>query len=409
MKKLSGIVVLIFLTFAGCTQMPQQTPEVSTQPAVEVTLASPATEMAQPIQETATQQPVVPENDRPALALPAPIYYLYDDGGKNGLFRLEPNGVDVIKITDEPLEVTDFAINPLDGSIAYITDNKIMYVGVLGENKQVLIECEPISQTDQYFWRERIGRPSWSPDGKILAFSQGGLRILHLESKKVTLEIENLVETVAGAGDIPKEIYAPSLWSPDSTRLIVDIGYYEGSTIGVYHLNRSELVQPVSPSSLCCNESWSMDGSIIYVSSPFLGMIQPGLWTLDPESGATTALVEAESQDGPFEFVGWAVQNKSDSLMYLYGQSARIPDGSSEPLSLHQSGLDGVTGRIELNSAKLKLREVLWAPDYSFALGLGDQMQLYGVDLSIIPASGDEVITIPFNGSFIAWGLPVNK
>ena len=407
MNKKIGIVALIIITFAGCTQMPQQTPEVSTQPAIEIDLATATT--AQLMQETPTQKPATTENGQPLITLPAPVYFLYDDGGKNGLFRLEPNGVEVIKITDEPLEVTDFAINPLDGSVAYITDNKIMHAGALGENKQVLIDGEPISQTDQYFWREKIGCPSWSPDGKILAFSQGGLRFLHMQSNKVTLEVENLITTVTGIGDIPKEIYAPSLWSPDSTRLIVDIGYYEGSTIGVYHLNRSELVQPASPSSLCCTESWSLDGSLIYVSSPFLGMIQPGLWTLDPESGSVNALVEAASVDGPFEFIGWAVQNSADSLVYLYGQSARIPDGSSEPLSLHQSGLDGVNGRIELNSGKLKLREVLWSPDYSFALGLGDQMQLYGVDLSIIPASGDEILTIPFNGSFIAWGLPIKE
>ena len=137
--------------------------------------------------------------------------------------------------------------------------------------------------------------------------------------------------------------------------------------------------------------------------------IRDRLWTLDPGSGLITSLVEAPSFDGPFEFVGWAVENSPGNLLYLYGKVDRIPDGSSEPLSLHKSGIDGVNERLELNPYKVKLREVIWAPDYSFALGLGDQMQLYGVDLYLIPTDGEEVTIIPFRGSYIAWGLPVSE
>jgi hypothetical protein len=101
------------------------------------------------------------------------------------------------------------------------------------------------------------------------------------------------------------------------------------------------------------------------VASPYLGLIDSGLWRYNAQSGERITLIGGET--GLYEFAGWPLQLANGDLRYFYSSSTDVP-GGDVPLYMVASGPDGVSDRTQLRADAFSIREALWAEDGSLAL-----------------------------------------
>jgi len=91
----------------------------------------------------------------------------------------------------------------------------------------------------------------WSPDGKTLAFGHGGLSFIDPASGAENRVLQNQIDTFPGF-PLVKEIYAPRAYSTDGSKLLIDIGYYEGGTYAIYLPSNNALVRFNAPMAAAC-------------------------------------------------------------------------------------------------------------------------------------------------------------
>jgi Tol biopolymer transport system component len=139
---------------------------------------------------------------------------------------------------------------------------------------------------------DQVLNPSWSPDGRQLAFT--GLKQGLTDLYTYNLDTKALKQLT----NDPYADLQPA-WSPDGHEVAfatdrfttnldtLDLGRYE---IGIVDLNDGQIrrVTAASSSGSTINPQWSPDGRSLYVISNGTGI--PNLYRLDPESGAMTAL-----------------------------------------------------------------------------------------------------------------------
>jgi hypothetical protein len=118
---------------------------------------------------------------------------------------------------------------------------------------------------------------------------------------------------------------------------------------------------------LCCQLSWAPDSGSILVASPYLGLVSPGLWRYDANTGAEGILVAGSEEAGAFEFVGWPLQLPNGELLYFYASTAEVPEGDV-PLLMLRSDPDAASGRHQLRPESFSILEALWAEDGSLAI-----------------------------------------
>ena len=303
-----------------------------------------------------------------AITLPRPVFFVSGSGGAAQIWRLETDGTTQIQITDEPMTIDGYDISLIDGSIAYVTDNQLYLVDADGSNRRLMVDnaaADP--EAEDYFHRQRISDLRFSPDGRMLAYALNGVWILDLTTNQATQMLMNELEETE-EGIFPEAFYVPLLWAPDEERLLVTVGSSQGSSVSILNVKAGQFVTDLESNDvLCCQVSWTPDGSSVLVASPYIGIIEPGLWRYDAETGKRKTLA-GFGDDGLFQFVGWPLQLTNDSLRYFYTSSTEIP-AQDLPLFMMSSDLDGETNRVQLRPDSFSnIGEVLWAEDGSLAL-----------------------------------------
>jgi hypothetical protein len=208
--------------------------------------------------------------------------------------------------------------------------------------------------------------------------------------------------------------YRQAIWSPDGTQLLVEFFHYpEGGGWATLRLNSDaglvELQPPADGGLLCCEPTWSPDGSFIYFASPYVGLGLPGLRRVPVATGQTETLIAPTGVPGneTFYMVEKAQQLADGSLYYFMGTVQGFPDGSATPLTMHRAGLDGANGSA-LRQDSYTLEEVLWARDASGATIMeiqpGAFWPFHG-PLVWLPADGSAPVRLPADGSSLSWGL----
>src|SRR5512134_191409 len=73
--------------------------------------------------------------------LPFSMYFLHtDSAGILQVYCLEKDGKTVSQVTFEPVEVTSYDPSPVDGSVAYVSNNQLLLINADGGNRRMLLD-----------------------------------------------------------------------------------------------------------------------------------------------------------------------------------------------------------------------------------------------------------------------------
>jgi Tol biopolymer transport system component len=301
--------------------------------------------------------------------LPHSLYYMNDDSqGVVQVFRLDADGKTLHQITFEPVNVDVYDVSTKDGSVAYVSGNNLLLVDVHGAGRRVLMNGGAVNDNNR--WTNEIGMPVFSPDGQTLAFAHDGLNFYTVGSGAMVNPTKNQMDT-SNALPTVKELYSPSKYSPDGSKLLINIGYYEGGTQGIYNpadntilkFHRSDQV------NVCCNAQWTPDGSGLYAAYASWGMVEPGLFYIKSSDGSTNALLPGAAANGSSNFADAPMIGPDGRLYFFFNNISNPPQVGTVPLYMVKSNSDGVTNRVKLRPETFaNVNEFLWSPDARFAI-----------------------------------------
>jgi Tol biopolymer transport system component len=346
-------------------------------PLATQTVSSVPTIVAQTMQALGSPAPSSAPSDTPAPLvtptaanlLPQSIYFLNKDaGGLMQVFRMEADGKTTRQITFEPAKVDAYDVSPKDGSLAYISNNQLFLVDATGAGRRTLVDGGPVNDNNR--WTNAVGSPIWSPDGAMIAFSHNGLNFYTLGTGAVSQVLQNQIDNSAGF-PMPRELYSPMSFSPDGSRLVVTISFFEGGTYGIYYLSNNALLRMkrADGGMVCCRVDWIPDGTGLYLSSPTLGMVESGLFFADASTGSVSTLLPGAASNDTYNFADAVRVGPDGKIYFFFNNLPTIPVSGHTPLFLVRSDSDGVTGRTQLlPEAFPAINEILWAPDASLAV-----------------------------------------
>ena len=380
-----------------------------------------ATMVSQTLQAFSTPKAAATSTNVPEAAanlLPHSLYFLAKDNAWiSQVYRMERDGRTKTQLTSEAFNITDYDVSIVDGSIAYVASNQLLLANADGSNRRLLI--------DGGSWPDLRGfySPVFSPDGKTLAYAHGGLYFYELASGVANLLIEDQLEEPQILNGVeqrlPIETYAPKRFSPDGSKLLITLGYFEGTSAAIFDPATKELVRitdkdgdPISYYGLIDWSVWSEDGSSVYAAVPVPQFIYRSgdIWWADTATGVVTTRIPLDTESKTMQFPHEPYLAPDGQLYYFYGEFS-VDSGFFEPpvLELVRSAADGVTDRTVLRGENFRLlSEALWAPDASFVIVStlperrwdqgGGVLELYSTD-----AQKEAVWLAPY-GEQMKWG-----
>ena len=393
---------------SGATATPPFSPDdVGTVVAMTLTAAVPTGEGTT---STTTAVPSADAPDGSTVPLPRSFYFLApDSAGLMQVFRMEREGGTPRQVTTETVEVNDYDVSLVDGSVAYVANNQLVLVNADGSNRRMLVDGGVVDVNNPFI--STISSPVFSPDGQTLAYGYKGLQIYSFASGTSELRIENQVDDVGGGLFVPRELYEPERFSPDGTKLLITLGYYEGASSAIYSPATNGVVRLTGGEGalICCDDTeWAADNSSFYAANPTMGMFSSGLWRVDAATGQVTTLIPGDAGGGNYNLADEAYLAPDGQLYFLFA-TMPSPEGiiTRSPLQVVRSAPDGVTGRSVLSTEDLQLlNEALWAPDASFLVAvIAPSQEIYqGGEAKIIYLDGRPSVPLVSYAQRMKWG-----
>lgn len=185
--------------------------------------------------------------------LPSPLYFLADDkAGQcpfSQIIKLERDGLTRSEITSSCLYngVQSFDYSLANGRFAVVAQHALWSYD--GSNFKHIATGLPNPESTGSSYD--IGNPVWSPDGKQIAYVDGGIRIVNISTGDKQDIIENSCNDGNGENRIFEpytacfygSIYRNPKWSPDGRALLLD---YQDADIGykvLYNLEDNSMHQ----------------------------------------------------------------------------------------------------------------------------------------------------------------------
>jgi len=309
-----------------------------------------------------------PTNRAAPALLPHSLYFLSSRSGRQQVWRLDADGIGLHQITNESLDVDGYDVSRTDGTVAYVTDNQLYLINSDGSQRRLLVDNSAADpDAEDFFYPQAISAPRFSPNGETLAYAQNGVWVFAVATNQAAQLLTNQLEIFDDGSAPANELYFPEQWAPDNTQLVISVAQGEGGTLAVLDTGREAMLTRFeSLGVFCCQTAWAPDSGSVLVASPYLGLVDAGLWRYDARSGAQTTLLETVSAD-LYQFAGWPLQAANGDLYYFYTSSTDIPEGD-QPMYMVHTGSDGNSGREQLRSEGFSLVDALWAEDGSLAL-----------------------------------------
>ena len=340
--------------------------------------------------------------------LPHSLYFLgNNNAGIIQVFRLEKDGTTIKQVTSEPVNVGNFGVSPVDGSLAYVVNNQIVLVNADGSIRRVLVDGGAVDEINPFV--NQISTLVFSPDGQTLAYGYQGLNFYSLPTGTSTRAIEDQIKDMGNNMIFPTELYRPEKYSPDGSRLMVTLGYYEGANTAFYNLQNKDLTRlEEAPGALiCCDLTlWSADGTRVYSGNAAAGMFNPGLWQVDPSNGDVTTLLASNYDTSMFNLAKYPYL-APDNQLYFFFLASNTGEYSRAPLQIVRSAPDGVTNRSVVRAEAFdKMTESLWAPDASFVIvANASAEQMYqGGQAEIVYLDGRPNVVLASFAQQMKWG-----
>lgn len=405
---LFGFIALILLALACANPLAAPSPQ---EPANVETVVAATFAALTAVPSNGDPLPSTPEpGGSPSGLLPRPILYLTNDGAQiTQVYRLGIDGKSITQLTFEPVNVEEFDVSLVDGSIAFVTNNQLFTVNADGSNRKLIVDGGAQDVNNPFL--TNVSNPVFSPNGQTLAYGYKGLNFYSLASGQSNLVLEDQVNQLDGGLSVPQELYFPERYSTDGSKLLVTLGYYEGASTAIYYLNGGALVRLTGGegSIICCGDySLSSDASMLYSASPTFGMFNAGLWRVDTNTGVVTSLLQSGFESNPVEVADNPFIAPDGQLYYFYASVPNTGDMVNRPpLQLVRSGLDGVSGRTVLRPETFtSMNEALWAPDGSFVIVANAQSdQIYmGGAAELYPTDGGPMTALLPFAMELRWG-----
>ncbi len=346
---------------------------------------------------------------QPAGLLPHSLYFINNDNaGIAQVFRLEADGKTTTQITFEPAAVSSYDVSQVDGNVVYVSNNQLLHINADGSGRSMLMDGGAIDENNPFV--ARVTNPVFSPNAQTIAYGYKGLNLYAVATGVNNLVIENQIKDSGNGFLFPEELYAPNKYSPDGTKLLITLGYYEGASSAIYYPAANSLVRLTNDAGahICCDEvDWTLDSSTLYSASSTIGMIQSGMWRVDASNGLVTTLISSNYETSSFQYADEPYL-APDGQLYFFYHTANTEFNSRTPLQLVRSDADGVTNRTVLLPETFQLmNEALWAPDASFviaAIAPSDQIYQGGaLELFYTHAEAGFITLAPF-GQQLKWG-----
>jgi Tol biopolymer transport system component len=304
-----------------------------------------------------------------AELLPSAVYYLRGREAEAQVWRQTADDVTAQQITNEQAGVQEYSVSTADGSLAIIVDNQLFLVGAEGADRLLIADGSAVDpNVEDYAFRGFVSDPVFSPDGAMLAYALDGLHLYDIATGEDDHVLTNLGNLLGESFVFSKEAYSPGPWSPDGSKLLIIMGYYEGSTLAVMDMRAEQpFTRLRSNGPVCCIFAWSADSNSVLVANPnYTGDI-PGLWSYNVSTGEETVLIPGIAEDGSINFVGFPFQRPDGTLQYFLSNQDHFSPDVGIPLTLVSSNADG-SGATLLRAETFSFSQILWAPNGSLAL-----------------------------------------
>jgi dipeptidyl aminopeptidase/acylaminoacyl peptidase len=339
------------------------------------------------------------------------VYYLAPDSDTTQqIWRIETDGSTRTQITQEATGITDFDVSPSNGALAYVSGNALITTDGLGHNRSVMVQGPQLApERDESYYTSEITRPRWSPDGLRIAYGMNGINLIDaIGGAPIAVRPNDPIPGPTEPMTQTANLYWPHNWSPDGSRMLIEIGYYrsEGS-LGVLNLADNSVAALSSPAGyVCCNPAWAFDNQTIFYANPIDGIVPPGLWRTDVTTGEGETLINGVAKDAVLS-VANAFPTADDQLYYFYAVTKAPRDpGQSVALSMYRSQSDGVTDQTQLRTDAYVIGEALWASDAGGAVIVESSAEVYPPQgaLLYLKADGSPAIPLGAEGRLPRWG-----
>lgn len=333
------------------------TPTPAPPTAVVYPTARPTTAPTAVPTAAATTAPTTPSpapSPAAGAALPQPLYLL--QAGQ--IFRLEADGATRTQITYEVpfrpdvVAVTEFAVSPADGSLAYVVQR---------QGTSVLVRSGPGGEEPAPIFDSPAASPSFplfTPDGEFVA-----ARLVAAEGEE---QFQSGLYLVPVAGGEPQLVAAdedgafgqqPLAFSPDGIRLLTNrfslaVEQCDLAVVAVDGGATTPLQVPPPAdgerATTCDSGVWAPDGSAVYFAPLTVGAVpgSPAIWRASPATGESFPLTP-QPDAPPFTLYASPGVAPDGSLLAFTAAADALPRGFDEgqaPLAYTMARVDPADG-----------------------------------------------------------------
>jgi len=352
---------------------------------------------------------ITSETYQSQFALPAPLYYQ----GDGQVWRLSPDAQTKQQITSESAPVEAFDVSPVDGSLAYISNNSLIIVRPGDGDRKVLRvgpeltppRDEVAHLNDIEYITSAIRTPLWSPDGRKIAFIENGLQIYDFERSHT--------EHLWGQSNPSNErIILDSLlsWSPNGQYFLVS-----QYTTPMKSVNQIKLgvIKPGAflydlDQTNSATFAWNPEATLLFLANASFGYPE-SLLRCDLGNIQCTMIAEFEPARWYYHYA-YPFVTAENRLMVFMG-ATNDDSQAPETFKLISLNLDG-SDRRNLRSDGYNLASALWSPNGDGVLiALAQDTDTFQTGTLLWLSTSDQAaISLPVkDGNNFRWDLSLEQ